>query len=155
MSIQSLKNAMKKFQCYDDYESTGGITEEVVFEAEKKLGIKFSEEQRLYYKTCGYCSFEGTEIFGIFLNTNTGILWGNSLARALHYRKAYALPETWIPICELDDGIMAFLNYAKLNTSNEPEVIAAYYNGDEYIIGEKIADDLGDFLLELTISMDN
>ena len=50
---------------------------------------------------------------------------------------------------------MAFLNYAKLNTSNEPEVIAAYYNGDKYIIGEKIADDLGDFLLEFAMSMDD
>ena len=43
---------------------------------------------------------------------------------------------------------MAYLDYS-LNMEKEPSVIMAFYNGDKYEINETLAEDLGDFLLQL------
>ncbi len=55
----------------------------------------------------------------------------------------------WLPIYFLDDGYMAYLNYGKLNIEREPCVISAYYNGLNYVVERKIADDFGEFLMKL------
>lgn len=44
---------------------------------------------------------------------------------------------------------MAYLDYSSLNAEKEPDVIMAFYNGDKYETVEKLAEDLGDFILQL------
>ena len=64
-------------------------------------------------------------------------------------REEYNLPEEWIPIYDFGDGNMAYLDYSSLNAEKEPDVIMAFYNGDKYETVEKLAEDLGDFILQL------
>lgn len=44
---------------------------------------------------------------------------------------------------------MAYLDYSHLHADNEPRVIVCGYNGTGYTLIDIIADDLGEFLLEL------
>ena len=89
------------------------------------------------------------EIYGIDPEDDSGILEGNSVAYALNDREEYNLPKEWIPIYDFGDGNMAYLDYSSLNMEKEPSVIMAFYNGDKYEINEPLAEDLGDFLLQL------
>ena len=96
-----------------------------------------------------YLSFYGSEIFGIDPDDDSGILEGNSVAYALNDRDEYSLPEEWIPIYDFDDGSMAYLDYSHLNKQKEPRVIMASYDGEEYEVVEILAEDFGDFVLQL------
>ena len=84
-----------------------------------------------------------------YTTADSGILEGNSVAYALNDREEYNLPKEWIPIYDFGDGNMAYLDYSSLNMEKEPSVIMAFYNGDKYEINETLAEDLGDFLLQL------
>lgn len=44
---------------------------------------------------------------------------------------------------------MAYLDYSSLNAEKEPNVIMAFYNGKKYEIVETLAEDFGDFILQL------
>ena len=57
--------------------------------------------------------------------------------------------EEWIPTYNFDDGYMAYLDYSSLNEEAEPCVIVAGYDGSEYQVEETIAEDFGEFVLEL------
>ena len=49
-------------------------------------------------------------------------------------------------------GLWHFFNLSTVKDENmekEPSVIMAFYNGDKYEINETLAEDLGDFLLQL------
>ena len=127
----------------------GGKSSEDIIKAEKLLDIKFSKQNVEFYRKLGYLSFYGTEIFGIEPDDNSEILEGNSVAYALNDRKEYGLPQEWLPIYNYNDGNMAYLNYGILNEDGEPEVIIAIYTGNGYEIAEKVANDFGDFLLQL------
>ncbi len=54
-----------------------------------------------------------------------------------------------IPIYDFEDGNMAYLDYSSLNSDKEPCVIMAFYNGTEYEVVETLAQDFGDFILQL------
>ena len=112
------------------------------------MGIKFSKQCLEFYEILGYLSFYGNEIFGIDPD-DLDILEGDSVAYALNDRREYNLSAKWIPLYNFDDGYMAYLDYSQLNSEGESAIIMAIYNGDEYIITEKVAEDLEDFLLQL------
>ena len=113
------------------------------------ISVSNIEKSIEFYKKYGYISFYGNEIFGIDPDDDSGILEGNSVAYALNDRKEYNLPNEWIPIYNFDDGNMAYLDYSYLNEQKEPRVIMAFYNGKEYEIVETLAEDFGDFVLQL------
>ena len=142
--IKSMELAKKcKF-----YTTAGGKNDEEIKLSEKLLRVVFSNQCREFYEKYGYLSFYGNEIFGIYPD-DLEMLEGNSVAYALNDRKEYNLPEKWIPVYNFDDGSMAYLDYSSLNEENEPRVIMAEYNGEEYEIIEILAEDFGDFILEL------
>ena len=64
-------------------------------------------------------------------------------------REEYNLPKEWIPIYNFGDGNMAYLDYSFLNIEKEPRVIMAFYNEEKYEIVETLAEDFGDFILQL------
>lgn len=131
------------------YTIADGIKEERIVKAEKMLDIHFSPQCRNFYERYGCLSFYGNEIFGIDPDDTSGILEGNSVAYAVNDRREYNLPLKWIPIYNFEDGNMAYLDYSSLNSENEPQVIMAFYNGGEYEIVETLAEDFGDFILQL------
>ncbi len=149
MSYRNLKKALKLAPRCEYYTTADGKTKEEIQKAEEILDIKFSRQCVKFYESCGYLSFYGNEIFGIDPNDDSGVLEGNSVAYAINDRNEYNLPKAWIPIYNFEDGNMAYLDYATLNSEKEPRVIMAFYNGEEYEIDEVLAEDLGDFILEL------
>jgi len=148
MSYQNFQKAIKLAPSCEFYTCDNGKTPEEILKSEKLLGIKFSKQNLEFYQTLGYLSFHGNEVYGID-PVNFKILEGNSVAHALSNRKRYKLPKEWLPIYNYGYGPYAFLDYSHLNAEDEPRVIVAFYNGDEYVIEEVIAEDFGDFLLQL------
>lgn len=149
MSYQNFIKAMKEACKCKYYTITEGKTENEIKKAEDLLGIKFSRQCNEFYAKYGYLSFSGNEIFGIDPDDDSGILEGNSVAYTLNDRIAYNLPKEWIPIYNFEDGMMAYLDYSTLNEAEEPRVIMAFYNGLNYEIDRILAEDLGDFILDL------
>lgn len=149
MSYFDLELAMTWAPICEFFETDGGKTEEEIAEAERMLGITFSKQCRDFYRLFGYMSFYGCEVYGIDPNCDSDILVGNSVAYALNDRKEYGLPKDWVPFYEMDDGYMAYLDYSSLNAEGEPCVISAFYNGKNFEVEEKLAEDFGEFLLQL------
>lgn len=149
MSYQNLKKAMELAPKCKFFTTAGGKSKEEILKAEKMLDINFSNQCKEFYEKYGYLSFYGNEIFGIDPDDNSGVLEGNSVAYAINDRKEYNLPKEWIPIYNFEDGNIAYLDYASLNTENEPKVIMAFYNNGKYNIVSTLAEDFGDFLLQL------
>lgn len=149
MSYLDLQKALSLAPDCRFYTTAGGKSETDIAESEQLLNIRFSKQSLEFYRKCGYLSFFGNEIFGINPNMESGVLEGNSVAFALNDRAAYNLPSAWLPIYNFDDGIMAYLDYSSLNNDNEPPVIAAIFDGEEYVVTQQIAEDLGSFILNL------
>lgn len=148
MSYSDLQKALSLAPDCNFYTTAGGKSESDIARSEQMLNIKFSKQCLEFYRKCGYLSFFGNEIFGINPD-NLEILAGNSVAFALNDREAYNLPSKWLPIFDFDDGDMAYLDYSSLNNENEPPVISAFFDGEEYVVSEQIAEDLGSFILQL------
>lgn len=145
MSYQDFKEAMKTAPQCEDYERGKGISSWNMHKAEKLLGIRFSKQCREFYKKYNYMAFCGYELDGINPNSSFPIA-GNAVATALDYRKKWGLPEKWMPICFLDDGYYACLDYSHLNAAGEPRVIETVYADGTYQISSVMAEDLGEFL---------
>lgn len=148
MSYSDLQKALSLAHECEFYTTAGGKSESDIAKSEQMLDIKFSKQCLDFYEKCGYLSFFGNEIFGINPD-NLEILSGNSVAFALNDRDAYNLPSKWLPIYDFDDGDMAYLDYSSLNGDGEPPVISAFFDGEEYVVSEQIAEDLGSFILRL------
>lgn len=149
MSYLDFENAMKLAPKCKFYTTVDGKTKAEIMKSEELLKVKFSKQCIEFYEKFGYLSFFGNEIFGIDPDDDSGILEGNSVAYAINDRDEYNLPIEWIPIYNFEDGNMAYLDYSSINSENEPKVIMAFYNGNEYEIVEDLAEDFGTFLLGL------
>jgi hypothetical protein len=149
MSYQNFEKALELAKQCDDYFTHEPKTDETIEHVEKQLDIKFSIQNRTFYKRLGYLSFFGVEIYGIYPEGDLKILAGNSFASILHDREHLNLPKEWLPIYFFDDGYYGYLDYSQLNEDGEPPVIMAIFNGKEYVMTEKIAEDFGDFILQL------
>ncbi|MCL2427547.1 MAG: SMI1/KNR4 family protein [Oscillospiraceae bacterium] len=149
MSYQNLEKAMELANECKFYTTVGGKSSEEISKSEELLGIKFSKQCILFYEKVGYLSFFGNEIFGISPDDQSGLLEGNSVAYALNDREQYNLPTKWIPFYNYEDGHMAYFDYSLLNSDGEPRIIMGIYAGDRYEIVEVVADDFGNFLLQL------
>jgi len=149
MSYQNFEKALELAKQCDDYFTHEPKTEDVIEFVEKQIDIKFSTQNKTFYKLLGYLSFFGVEIYGIYPDGDLKILAGNSFASILYDRKHYNLPKEWLPIYFFDDGYYGYLDYSKLNEDGEPPVIMAIHNSKEFVVVERVADDFGDFLLGL------
>lgn len=149
MSIETYKKAKQIIDNLEDLETIGGKSIEVIKKGEELFGLKFSKILIKYFEDYGYISFNGNEIFGIidddFLDDDEMCC----VESALSEREKYNLPKEWLPISFIDDGYYAYLDFSNLNNEGEPKVIAGIYNGEKYEMVQTIAEDLGDFLLEL------
>ena len=148
MSFCDLEKALDLAPKCEFYTTAGGLSDEIISKSEDILGLKFSKQCIHFYKKSGYLSFFGTEVFGIDPD-DLDTLEGNSVAYALNDREEYNLPESWLPIYNFDEGELACLDFGNLNEENEPPVIVCCCDGTSYEVSETIAEDLGEFLLNL------
>jgi len=149
MSLQNFVRAIELAKKCEFYTIAGEKSEEVVLKAEELFGYKFSKQNFQFFKHLGYLSFFGCEIFGIIKDDFSGKYTGCAIEAALSDRKSNNLPAEWLPIYYFDDGYMGYLDYGQLNDEGEPPVIMSLYNGERYEAPEKVAEDFGDFLLQV------
>lgn len=149
MSFKNLADAMELAKKRPHYRTRNGKPDTLIKKAENLLGINFSNQLTAYLQQLGYLSFSGNEVFGLTDDSFSGVAEGNIVEYTLHDRKTYNLPNQWIPICNLGDGMLAFQDYSQVGDGDEPPIIEAYYDGSEFVIAETLADDFGDFLLQL------
>ena len=149
MSYQNFKKALKLAKQCEGYDTGGGKTDKVISDASELLNIKFSKQNYKYFRKLGYLEFSGVEVFGMVTDDFSGEPEAKCVETALADRKNYNLPEEWLPIYFFDDGYYGYLDYSQLNEDGEPPVIIAIYDGEKYVVTEKAAEDLGDFLLQL------
>lgn len=149
MSYQNFEKAVELAKQCDGYLDGGGKPNSVVVKAEELLNIKFSRQNTQYFSQYGFIEFFGTEIYGIVKDDFSGTHTGCAIEATLQDRKELNLPLQWLTLYFFDDGYYGYLDYSQLNEDGEPPVIMAIYNGKEYVVTEKIADDLGDFILQL------
>lgn len=148
MSYQNFEKALELAIRCDYYTIRGERTIEVVEKAEALFGNKLSKQNFVFFKTLGYLSFFGNEFYGICKDDFSGTHTGCAIEATLQDRKELNLPSKWLTLYFFDDGYYGYLDYSQLNEEGEPPVIMAIYNGEQYIVAEKVADDLGDFILQ-------
>lgn len=148
MSYSNYEKAVSKILTFK-YMSAGEQTEELMKKVEEILDVKLSKQHYNYFKNYGYLAFSGIMLYGIYNDVFNGIYGDNAVVAPLQDRKEYGLPKEWLPIYDFDDGYIAYLDYSHLNQDREPRIIMAIYTGNSYEVTEIIAEDLGDFLLEL------
>ena len=149
MSYENLEKALELAKQCEFYTAIGNKSDNVINYAEKLFGQAFSKQNYHFFKTVGYLSFFGHEFFGICKDDFSGTYTGCSIEATLADRRDYNLPKDWLTIYFFDDGYMGYLDYGQIDKNGEPPVIMATYNGEEYIVIEIVARDLGDFILEL------
>ena len=149
MSYNNFKKAMKLAREIEYYNNAGKQSKELLNKVEKAYGLKLSPQHYEYLYEYGYIMFFGTEFYGIYKDAFEGIYAGNAIIATLQDRQEFNLPKYWIPIYDYSDGEVAYLNYSLLNENGEPAIIIGLYNGEEYVMIEQIAEDLGDFFLQI------
>lgn len=149
MSYINFEKATELAKQCQFYKTAGSQSKELIKKVEEAYGFKLSTQHYEYFKKYGYIMFFGTEIYGIYDKVFEGIYAGNAVIATLQDRKENKLPTNWIPIFDYDDGYVAYLDYGSLNSENEPRVILGIFTGENYEMTEVIAEDFGDFLLEL------
>ena len=149
MSYNNFQKAMELAKTIEYYENAGKQSKELLEKVEETFGFRLSPQHYEYLHEYGYVMFFGTEFYGIYRDVFEGIYAGNAVVATLQDRDEFNLPKEWIPIYDYSDGQMAYLNYSQLNEDGEPAIIIGLYDGEKYIIIERVAEDLGDFLLQM------
>ena len=149
MSYSNYKRGMQLAEKCKYFQCGGRQSNELIEKVEKTLNIVLSKQHKDYFTNYGYVSFEGNDFYGIYDKVFEGIYAGNAVIATVEDRKEYGLPNTWIPIYDFDDGYVAYFDYENKNDNGEPRIILGMYNGKQYEISEIIAEDFGDFLIEM------
>jgi hypothetical protein len=149
MSYTNFENALELAKQCRFYTTKGERANSVVAKAEEMFGFKFSKQNYEFFKRIGYLSFFGNEFFGICKDDFSGEHAGCAIEATLQDRREINLPPKWLTLYFFDDGYYGYLDYSQLNEDGEPPVVMAVYNGKEHVIVEKVAEDLGDFMLQL------
>lgn len=150
MSYSNYIKAIKLAKECDDYCIGDEVSSFVINKAEELVGIKYSAQLTEYLKTCGYLEFFGVELYGIVkTDFSSSVVEGCIIEWALKERKDSNLNMKWLPLRFEDDGGMAFLDFNNLNKDGEPKVILAINSENGYEMTDILADDFGDYLLEL------
>ncbi|APM39146.1 SMI1/KNR4 family protein [Clostridium kluyveri] len=128
----------------------GERSEELIEKAEDALGIKFSRIYKEFLIKYGAGNYGAEEILGVIDDDFEESSVPDGIWYTLTEREEVDLPMNLVVIYETGGDELFCLDFNNLNEEKEP-VVVAYIPGEDnknqkY---EKIADDFGDFLLQL------
>ncbi|MBR1663363.1 MAG: SMI1/KNR4 family protein [Ruminococcus sp.] len=151
MSKTSFDRAIKLVKKCDDYCCGGKKPKKVVERAQQLLGFSLSQQETEYLTKFGYIEFFGVELYGIINEEfeDDGEYEGCMVEWTLNERKTGSISDKWVALKFDDDGGMVFLDHSDINDNGEPKVILSEFDGQMYKKIEILADDLGEYLLEL------
>lgn len=154
MSLVNFEKAMEMAKTIEGYSVYGEMADEYLEKAEQIYGFKLSKQHYLFYKKYGYLEYSATDFYGIYPEAFEGLCYSSAVLNTIFLRNECGILNAWIPIFNYDEEI-AYIDYEHINNKGEPRIIAvpvgANYNdrGDYYV--DVIADDLGDYLLQMAI----
>ncbi|MFJ8258568.1 SMI1/KNR4 family protein [Peribacillus asahii] len=137
-------------QNQEECDFEGLRSENLIEKAETVLGIKFSKIYRHFLINYGAGNFGSQEVFGVIHDDfiNSGV--PDAIWYTMIERRDSRLSDNFLIIYDTGIDEVYCLDFNKLNGENEPAVVSINLGIDfsEQSI-ELIADDFGDFLLEL------
>lgn len=128
----------------------GERSEKLIEKAEEVLGIKFSKIYKEFLLKYGAGNYGAEEILGVIDDDFEESSVPDGIWYTLTERDEVDLPMNLVIIYETGDDELFCLDFNNLNEEKEP-VVVTYIPGEDnrnqkY---EKVADDFGDFLLQL------
>lgn len=118
--------------------------------AENTLGIQFSGMYRSFLEKYGAGSFGSQEIYGVISSDFENSSVPDAIWYTLTERKEIGLLPNLLVIYDTGAGELFCLDFNQSNKDNEPAVVSFVPGVSlEKQSYEKIADDFGDFLLDL------
>ncbi|WP_243015124.1 SMI1/KNR4 family protein [Brevibacillus borstelensis] len=151
MSLDSYKKALElmnrnKNMCY----FAGARTEELICLAEEAIGYKFSPIYRDFIKKFGAGNFGSQEVYGVIDEDFENSSVPDAIWYTLTEREEINLPQNLLVIYDSGGEEQFCLDFSNLNERNEPKVVSFIpgqpLTAQKY---ETVAEDFGDFLLDL------
>lgn len=147
-SYQKAKKIIKKNKDLADFE--GKKSADLIAKAEAAVGQKFTGSYLDYLQTFGAGNFGSEEVFGIIDEDFEDSSVPDAIWYTLTLRKSINLPANFLVIYDTGGDEIFCLDFNNTDAEGEPKVVTldpAYALSDQTL--EVIADDFGDFLLEL------
>ncbi|MFC4619367.1 SMI1/KNR4 family protein [Camelliibacillus cellulosilyticus] len=149
MSLDSYKKAKEIIYSNEDLaDFVGGHSEQLIELAEKKLSIKFNGLYLDFLKSFGAGNFGTQEIYGILGSDFDNSSVPDGIWYTLTERIESNLPNNLLVIYDTGSDELFCLDYKQLDINHEPKVVS-YIPGVKKQPLEIIANDFGDFLLDL------
>ncbi len=153
MSVGTYLKAKKIIQTNEDIaDFIGGQSNELIKLAEERLGIKFTGLYLDYLQNFGAGNFGSQEIYGIINNNFENSSVPNGIWYTLTERDELNLPNDFLVIYDTGSDELFCLDFNQLDEKGEPKVVSfvpgVELENQEY---EIIAEDFGDFLLDLVM----
>ncbi|MEH6942064.1 SMI1/KNR4 family protein, partial [Bacillus sp. JJ722] len=134
-----------------DCDYIGECLDLLIKKAENTLDLKFPSSYNHFIKKYGAGVFANYEILGVIHEKYYELLDPDKpdvVRFTLIKRKERHLPDNFLPIIDIDPDILYCLDINNLNEESEPAVVS-FNVGEDWGEQELIAEDFGDFLLEI------
>ncbi|WLR59140.1 SMI1/KNR4 family protein [Guptibacillus hwajinpoensis] len=153
MSIDHYHKAKKYILNEEDIaDFVGGRSNELIQLAEQELGFKFTGAYLDFLKTFGAGNFGSQEIYGIIDRDFENSAVPDAIWYTLTERKNIYLPNHLLVIYDSGFGELYCLDFNQLDDTGEPQIVSFDTGVEiENQIYEVIANDFGDFLLDLVM----
>lgn len=112
-----LRYALEKQEINPDIEIFGGVGIEQINDAEKKLGILFPSQYKVFLLDCGSCGIADTYVSGLFKEWDNLTSTGSIVHDTIEAREKHNLPNEYIVIEYMVDE-----NYYVLKTSENDRI---------------------------------
>ncbi|MGE7184041.1 SMI1/KNR4 family protein [Peribacillus sp. NPDC006672] len=151
MSVEAYQKAKQIILNDDDIaDFIGGRSTELINLAEEKLGLRFTGLYLDYLQTFGAGNFGAQEIYGIISADFENSSVPDAIWYTLTERKEINLPSNLLVIYDTGSDELFCLDFNQLDDKGEPKVVSFVPGVElESQTYEKIANDFGDFLLDL------
>lgn len=153
MSVETYQKAKQIIHDNEDLaDFIGGRSNELIKLAEEKLGVKFTGLYLDYLQTFGVGNFGAQEIYGIINDNFENSSVPDAIWYTLTERKEINLPNNLLVIYDTGSDELFCLDFNQLDEKGEPKVVSFVPGIDlENQSYEVIANDFGDFLLDLVM----
>ncbi|EPC4765968.1 SMI1/KNR4 family protein [Listeria monocytogenes] len=151
MSIEKYNQAKDVIE-ENDYlvDDFGGASDTIIEKAQVVLNVNFPEDYKAFLADFGALTFGSIEIYGVFKEDfeNSGI--PDTVWSTMNERKLVDMPKHLTILYNTGMGELYCLNFANLNSYNEPK-ITSYYPGfpEKSQQNEVLYDNFGEFLLDM------
>ncbi|EDN8189343.1 SMI1/KNR4 family protein [Listeria monocytogenes] len=151
MSIEKYNQAKNVIEeneyLVDDF---GGASDTIIEKAQVVLDVNFPENYKTFLADYGALTFGSIEVYGVFKEDfeDSGVL--DIVWTTMNERKLVDMPRYLIILHDTGMGELYCMNFADLNSHNEPK-ITSYYPGfpEKAQQNEVLYDSFGEFLLDM------